>query len=68
MRLFTKENVLREVRNNGIFKIHYRLVIRGVPRRVTLKIVPFHDGKGMKLIAGVRAWRERKKETGSQIN
>ena len=60
LRLFTKGNVLREIRDNGIFKIHYRLVIQGVPRRVTLKIVPCNDGKETILLAGVRAWRERR--------
>ena len=58
---FTRENVLREIRENGIFKMHYRLMIRGVSRRVTLKIAQYHEGTGIRLFAGVRAWQERKR-------
>ena len=56
-----RENVLREIRENGIFKMHYRLMIRGVSRRVTLKIAQYHEGTGIRLFAGVRAWQERKR-------
>ena len=56
---FTKENVLRTVREKGVFTLNYRLVIRGEPVPVTLKIVLAPEKGGDHLIAGVRAWSER---------
>ena len=58
---FTRENVLREIRENRIFKMHYRLIIRGESRRVTLKIAQYQEGTETRLFAGVRAWQERKR-------
>ena len=55
----TLENVMREVRLNGVFKIDYRLIIRGEPRPVTLKAALFSESGEEKLVVGVRAWRER---------
>ena len=57
---FNRENVLREIRENGVFKLQYRLVIHGQPRPVTLKIARFQDGGETKLVAGLRAWRVRR--------
>ena len=62
LRDFTKENVLKQIRDTGRFTIHYRLVIQGEPVQVSLKIAPFHVGGELKLLAGVRKWRIRKKE------
>ena len=59
LRDFTKENVLRQIRENGHFTIHYRLMIQNVPIRVSLKIIPFQDGSSAKLLAGVRKWQIR---------
>ncbi|MBR2699578.1 MAG: GGDEF and EAL domain-containing protein [Clostridia bacterium] len=56
----TKENILREIRENGMFKMQYRLVINGEPRRVSLRIASVREGSSEKLVAGVRAWRTRK--------
>ena len=55
----TKDNVLREIRENGSFSINYRLIIKGVPRPVTLRAALYKDGDSDKLIVGVRAWKER---------
>ena len=56
---FTKENVLKEISETGKYMIHYRLVIRGEPVRVSLKIVPLQEDREKKLLAGVRRWRIR---------
>ena len=55
----TAENVLNEIKLHGRFSIDYRLIIRGVPRPVTLKAALFKDGDDDKLVVGVRAWRDR---------
>ena len=58
---FTRENVLREVRETGAFRIQYHLMIHGEPKHVALKIAPYRDGVNEeKLLVGVRTWRERK--------
>jgi EAL domain-containing protein (putative c-di-GMP-specific phosphodiesterase class I) len=56
---FTRDNVLDQIRGGKMFQLNYRLVIDGSPKRVTLKIVSVHEKGGEKLIAGIRAWRER---------
>ena len=40
--------------------MHYRLMIQGRPRRVTLKISQYREGTAIRFFAGVRAWQERK--------
>jgi len=54
-----RENIMRDIREKGSFKAHYRLMIDGRPKPVTLMIAPFKDREGEKLVAGVRAWKER---------
>jgi hypothetical protein len=56
---FTKENVMREIRESGSFRARFRLMIDGEPKPVLLKIASFHDGNKEKLVAGVRIWKER---------
>ena len=56
---FSREKVLREIRENGVYRLRYRLMIGGEPKSVLLKIVSVREHDGEKLIAGVRAWRER---------
>ena len=56
---FSREKVLREIRENGIFRLRYRLMIGGEAKPVLLKIVSVREHDGEKLIAGVRAWRDR---------
>ena len=56
---FTKENVLREIREKGVYRLNYRLVIHGEPMHVTLKIAPFKEGEKEKLLVGVREWVKR---------
>ena len=57
---FTKENILKVLKEEGRFITHYRLMFEGVPQMVSLKIAPFHDGEKDILLAGVRKWRVRK--------
>ena len=59
LRRFNRENVLAEIRDHGIFKLHYRLVINGTPRYVGLKIASLQEDDGERLLVGVRAWRSR---------
>ena len=57
---FNRENVLREVRENGVFKLQYRLVIHGESRPVSLRIARFQEGEVQRLVAGVQARRVRR--------
>ena len=56
----TKENILREIREKQLFKIHYRLMLDGRPKHVTLKIIPYRDDEGDKLLGGIRVWTDRR--------
>ena len=58
----TAENVLQEIRQHGRFSIDYRLIIKGIPRPVTLKAAMFKEGDEDKLVIGVREWRERQEK------
>ena len=56
---FTKEKVLDRIEKEGVYILHYRLVIGGVPKRVSLRIAKVTEDGREKLVAGVRAWVER---------
>lgn len=58
LRQFTRENVMREIREKGRFRIQYRLILNGQPRPVTLRIAPIRERGEEKLVAGVRLWRD----------
>ena len=60
LQAITRENVMHRIRENGLFKLHYRLVMDGEPRNVTLKVVPYRNSEGEKLLAGVRVWTIRR--------
>ncbi|MBR2697093.1 MAG: EAL domain-containing protein [Clostridia bacterium] len=51
---FTRENILREIRERRVFRMTYRLVINGQPWPVSLRIARYRDGFEDKLVAGVR--------------
>jgi hypothetical protein len=57
--LFTRENVLRDIRSQGRFSIHYRIMVQGEPKQVTLKAVLLKEGNTEKLLIGLRAWKDR---------
>ncbi len=50
---FTKENVLSEVEQNGIFIVGYRLMVDGIPKHVRLKATMLEEDEGKRLIVGV---------------
>ena len=50
---FTKENVLKEIKENGIFIIDYRLLIEGAPVYVSLKAALVKEKDKPQLIVGV---------------
>ena len=60
LEVFTRENVLKAIREENRFTTHYRLMIEGEPKMVNLEIVPFQEGEKKTLLAGVRKWRDRK--------
>ena len=43
LEMFTKENVLKKIRENGAFIATYRLMFDGVPNYVSLKAIPMND-------------------------
>jgi hypothetical protein len=57
---FKKDRIMKQIEEKGVFNMSYRLMINGEARPVSLRIAMFKDNEGQKLIAGVRAWRERK--------
>lgn len=53
LRVFTKENVMREIRENGLFIHHYRMVMDGKIVPSSLKATLIQEGDGEKIILGV---------------
>lgn len=51
--MFTKEKVMAEIEQNGIFEMTYRLMIAGTPTYVRLKAVLVKEQEGPRLIVGV---------------
>ena len=51
--MFKKDIVLREIENNGVFMINYRLVIENKPIYVCLRAAIIQENDGPKLIVGV---------------
>ncbi len=49
-----KENMLREIRENGIFSIAYRMILDGQPRRVRVKAALIEEENDQLLIVGVK--------------
>ncbi len=63
--LFTRENVMREIRENGLFALRYRLMIRGKPVYVALRAVIVQEKEEPKMLVGItnvdaQVARERK--------
>ena len=57
---FSKKNVTDQIRDYGRFSIHYRLMIDGDPKPVSLLIAPFADNESIKWVAGIRTWKKRR--------
>lgn len=50
---FTKENILEEVRENGIFTLDYRVLMDGKPLHVQMKAAMVEEKEGQRLIVGL---------------
>ncbi|MBR5110335.1 MAG: EAL domain-containing protein [Clostridia bacterium] len=50
---FSKESIMRGVRERGVFQIQYRLMINGEPKPIVLKAAMVRESGGEKLIVGV---------------
>ncbi len=57
---FTKEKIMNAIREKGFYITNYRIMIKGEPIHVILRIAPFMEDGERKLLVGVRTWRERK--------
>ena len=51
--VFTKENVMREIRKNGLFVFQYRLMLNGLPQPVSVRAALVEESDGVKLVVGV---------------
>ena len=51
--VFTKENVMAEIRQNGIFTLSYRLMMKGKPNYVQMKAAVVEEPEGSRLIVGI---------------
>jgi hypothetical protein len=52
-KVFTKENMLSEIKKNGVFETKYRLDLEGMPTNVILRAALLTEDDGEKLIIGV---------------
>ena len=50
---FSKEKIMREVQNRGVFEYQYRLMIKGEPKYVILRAAMIQEKTGPQLIIGV---------------
>ena len=53
LRVFTKNNILREIRKNGMFIHNYRLLLDGKSVPVSLKATLIEEADGQKILLGV---------------
>ena len=63
---FTKENMLRELDQNGSFILTYRLMLGGVPTYVSMKAMRMEDGDREHIVIGVNnihSEMQRRKDT-----
>ena len=51
--VFTKENVLEEIKRSGIFSLSYRLVVDGKPTYVQLRAAMVEESEGDRIIVGI---------------
>lgn len=65
-RLFTRENVMKEIRRKGRFTLRYHLMIDGKAKPVRLQAGLVKEPDGDKLIVGVRGTEEWKKNGGGR--
>lgn len=51
--VFTKENVIAEVKRSGIFTLKYRIMMEGRPLHVHMKAVMVEEKEGQRLVVGL---------------
>ena len=51
---FTKENIMKEIAQKGVFTVHYRLLIDGEPKPASTRIALVKENGENKLIVGIR--------------
>ena len=51
--VFTKENVMSEIRHSGIFTLSYRLIMNGKPNYVQIRAAMTEEPEGPRLIVGI---------------
>lgn len=59
----TKDNIMRDIRENGLFEFDYRLLIDGEPVHVSLKAALVEEKDGPRIIVGVSNVEERYKRS-----
>ena len=64
VREWSKENILRQIRRNGIYRIYYRIMFGERPIRVCLKAALVEEADGPQLIIGVTKAEMRVTEGG----
>ncbi len=52
-KMFTKENVLRVIKESGLFILYYRLIMDGKPTYVSLRAALIDDKDGPQLLVGI---------------
>jgi diguanylate cyclase (GGDEF)-like protein len=50
---FTKENVMEEIARKGVYTLHYRFMLDGVPTYVILKAATVEEKEGSRLVVGL---------------
>ncbi len=50
---FTKDKVMNQIKENGLFSLNYRLMLRGTPTYVNLKAVLVEEKDGPQLVIGI---------------
>ncbi len=50
---FHKDSVMREIAENGMFQLHYRIMVDSEPKPIVLRVAKVEEEDGEKLVAGV---------------
>lgn len=58
-RVCTKENILRDIEQTGMFEFNYRLIIKGEPLHVSLRAAMVEEKGGPRIIVGISNIEER---------
>ncbi|MBR0379561.1 MAG: EAL domain-containing protein [Mogibacterium sp.] len=57
--VFNKENILRDIRQTGLFELNYRMVMEGKPLHVSLRAAIVEEKDGPRLIVGLNNIEDR---------